>query len=70
MNRRVNLRCSEPARWLRWFLAAIDPVPPASPRLAEAFLHEPTVEGECIICDIDEVDVGHGVDVGQGRRIV
>eukprot|EP00913_Durusdinium_trenchii_P021935 g20609.t1 len=23
-------------------------------KLAEAFLHEPTVEGECIICDIDE----------------
>lgn len=23
-------------------------------KLAEAFLHEPTVEGECIICDMDE----------------
>ena len=24
-------------------------------KLAEAFLYEPTVEGECIICDMNEV---------------
>ena len=24
-------------------------------KLAEAFLNEPTREGECIICDLDEV---------------
>ena len=25
-------------------------------KLAESFLYEPTVEGECIICDVDEQD--------------
>lgn len=30
-------------------------------KLAEAFLYEPTVEGECIICDMDEDLVGHAV---------